>query len=98
MEYLVRLSDRALRDLSDIYDFTETHASAEALAWFRKLEEAIYSLERFPDRGSAWRGNKKRRQLLFGKKPNTYKIIYEVDRRTSVVKVFHIRHSARAPF
>jgi plasmid stabilization system protein ParE len=98
MEYLVRISDRALRDLSDIYDFTETHASAAALAWFKKLEQAIYSLERLPDRGSPWRGSKKRRQFLFGKKPSTYKIIYEVDRRNLIVKVFHIRHSARAPF
>ena len=95
VEYLVRLSDRALRNLAGIFDFVESYSSADALAWFRKLEEAIYSLERFPYRGSPWRQSKNCRQLLFGKKPSTYKIIYVIDRRKLIVKVLHFRHCAR---
>ena len=38
------------------------------------------------------------RHLLFGKKPNVYRIIYAIDERTHVVRVLHIRHGARARF
>jgi len=34
--------------------------------------------------------------LLFGRKPNTYRIMYAVDKRNRVVNVLHIRYGARA--
>ena len=95
MGYLVRLSARALRDLAGIYDYVEAYSSDAALPWFQELEKAIYSLERYPERGRCSRENKKRRILFFGRKPNIYKIIYEVDRPDDEVKVLHIRHGAR---
>ena len=96
MRYLVRLTDRALRDMEAIYEFIAADSSATAFAWFNGLAEAIYSLERYPERGSAIPEDKKLRHLLFGKKPNTYRIIYAVDKRNNAVNVLHIRHSARA--
>jgi toxin ParE1/3/4 len=62
------------------------------------LAEAIYSLERFPDRGPAVPESKKLRHLLFGKKPHVYRIIYAVDKRNRIVNVLHIRHGARDAF
>jgi toxin ParE1/3/4 len=94
--YLVRLSNRALRDMEGIYEFIEADASERAFAWFHDLAEAIYSLERFPERGTAVPESRKLRQLLFGKKPGTYRIIYAIDRRNHAVSVLHIRHGARA--
>jgi len=96
VEYLVKLSDRALRDLAGIYDFVEADTSEVAYAWFQELEKAVLSLERNPERGSADPRRKRHRRLFFGSKPSVYKIIYEIDRRNTVVKVFHIRHGARA--
>jgi toxin ParE1/3/4 len=96
MPYLVRLADRALRDMETIYEFIEAGASERAAAWFNSLAEEIYSLERFPERGAIIPGTKKFRYLLFGKKPSTYRIIYAADKRNSVVNVLHIRHGARA--
>jgi len=96
MPYLVRLADRALRDMEAIYEFIDAEASASAFAWFNDLVREIYSLERFPERGAVIRESKKLRHLLFGKKPNTYRIIYAVDRRNDVVNVLHIQHGARA--
>jgi toxin ParE1/3/4 len=96
MAYLVRLTGRAAGDLEAIYGFIEPDASEHAFAWFNELSRAIYSLERFPERGSVVPENKKLRQLVFGKKPNTYRIIYTVDKRTHALKVLHIRHGARA--
>src|SRR6266478_955827 len=96
MPYLVRLADRALRDMEAIYEFIEADASERAAAWFNELAEEIYSLERFPERGAVIPESKKLRHLLFGQKPSTYRIIYAVDKRNDVVNVLHIRHGARA--
>src|SRR5215471_15490144 len=94
MPYLVRLADRALRDMEAIYEFIDAEASANAFAWFNDLAREIYSLERFPERGAVIRESKKLRYLR--KKPNIYRIIYAVDRRNDVVNVLHVRHGARA--
>jgi len=96
MRYLVRLTDRALRDMHAIYEFIEAEGSENAFAWFNDLAREIYSLERFPERCAVIPESKKLRHPLFGKKPNTYRIIYAVDKRKHLVSVLHIRHGARA--
>jgi toxin ParE1/3/4 len=96
MRYLIRLTDRALRDLEAIYDFIEADSSKTAFAWFNALTEAIYSLERFPERGAVIPEHKKLRHLLFGQKPDTYRIIYALDKPRNAVDILHIRHGARA--
>jgi len=96
MPYLVRLTDRAFRDLEAIYDFIEADSSESAFMWFNRFAEAIYSLERFPERGASVPEDKKLRHLLFGQKPNTYRIIYALDKRKNAVNILHIRHGARS--
>jgi plasmid stabilization system protein ParE len=98
MPYLVRLTDRALRDLEAIYEFIEATTSERAFAWFSELVEAIYSLERLAERGAVVPGHKKLRQLFFGKKPDTYRIIYTVYKHNRAVNVLHIRHGAGDAF
>jgi plasmid stabilization system protein ParE len=96
MRYRVRLTERASRDLEAIYEFIEADTSDAAFAWFNGLAEVIYSLERLPERGTPVPENKKLRQLLFGQKPDTYKVIYKVEKRNRVLNVLHVRHGARA--
>jgi toxin ParE1/3/4 len=96
MQYLVRLTDRALRDIETVYEFIEAHTSEAAFAWFNELTEVIFGLERYPERGSLIAEGKKLRHLLFGKKQSAYRIIYAVDKRNAAVNVLHIRHGARA--
>jgi plasmid stabilization system protein ParE len=79
-----------------IFEFIEADASERAFAWFNDLAEAIYSLERFPERGAVVPESKKLRHLFFGRKPSTYRIFCAVDKRNRVVNVLHIRHGARA--
>ena len=43
MAYLVKLTERALRDMEAIYEFIEADESEKAFAWFRELTETIYS-------------------------------------------------------
>jgi toxin ParE1/3/4 len=92
MPYLVRLTDRALRA---VYVFMQADSSESAFAWFNGLAEAIYRLERFPERGTVIREDKKLRHLLFGKSSSTYRIIYALDKRKNAVTILHIRHGAR---
>jgi mRNA-degrading endonuclease RelE of RelBE toxin-antitoxin system len=80
-----------------IYDFVEADTSESAAVWFNELSEAVYSLEKYPERGPIIPESKKSRHLLFGKKSNTYRIIYAIDERKSAVNVLDIRRSARAP-
>ena len=97
MQYLVSLTDRALRDMELIYEYVQADSSERASAWFSDLAKAIYSLEKYPERGAVTPESKKLRNLLFGNKPTTYRIIYTVDKRHAAVSVVHIRHGARAP-
>jgi toxin ParE1/3/4 len=96
MQYLVRLADRAFRDLEELYGSIGGEPPSKAFAWFKGLADAIYSLERFPERGSLAPETKKLRHLLFGNKPHIYRIIYAIDKRNHIVNVLHIRHGARA--
>ena len=96
MPYLVRLADRAVRDMESIYEFIRADSSVKALAWFNELAEAVFSLERFPTRGAVVAEARKLRQLFFGEKPGIYRIIYAVDKPNRAVNVLHIRHGARA--
>jgi mRNA-degrading endonuclease RelE of RelBE toxin-antitoxin system len=79
-----------------IYEFIEADASERAFAWFDDLAQAIYSLERFSERGAAVPESKKLHHLLFGRKPSTYRIMYAADKCNRVVNVLHIRHGERA--
>lgn len=97
MEYVVRLTDRAFRDMEAIYEFIEADTSEGASRWFDKLTEVVYSLEQFPERGAVTPESRKFRHLLFGKKPDTYRIIYVIDKGNRTVNILHIRHGARAP-
>ena len=96
MTYLVKLTERALRDLECIYNYIHADTSEAAFAWFNELSDMILRLERFPNRGTVATENKKVHHLFFGEKPHVYRIIYTVDPRKRAVTVLHIRHGARA--
>lgn len=94
MAYRVRLSDRALRDVEIIYEYVQAAESDRALDWFNGLEDAIYSLEKYPNRGGVTHERGNLRHLLYGRKDHIYRIIYRIDERRKAVTIFHIRHDA----
>jgi prevent-host-death family protein len=96
MRYHVKLAGRTIRDLEILYDFIGADSSEQAFVWFNSLVDAIYTLEKFPNRGSINSKNKKLRQLLFGNNPHIYKIIYSINKPNCTVTVLHIRHGARS--
>ncbi len=95
MAFRVELTARAQRDLAAIYEYIHAGSTKQAFLWFNGLEDAILSLENRPERGRMTRENSRLRQLLYGTKPHTYRIIYSIQRRSQVVLVVHIRHGAR---
>ena len=96
--YHVEVLPRARRDLLHIYAYTHAENSHQAHAWFNGLEAAVASLDKHPARGSLTPENSRLRQLLYGKRPHVYRIIYAIDHRRRLVSVVHIRHGARDRF
>ena len=97
MSYRVEITDRALRDLASIYQRIEAETAARAERWFDGLEKAINGLEKRPHRAPVTPEDRALRHLLYGKKPQVYRIIYEIEEDTSTVYVLHIRAPGRAP-
>jgi plasmid stabilization system protein ParE len=95
MAYLVKITSRAERDLAQLYEEINVEHSDAALKWYRGLKEAILSLEEQPNRCPVTRKKDELRHLLYGHKPNVYRVIYRVLDRQKYVGVLHIRHGAR---
>ena len=95
MAYHVEVTERALRDLSIIYRRIGAESSEQAARWFDRLENAIFSLEKYPNRAPLTPEDPSVRHLLYGRKPYVYRIIYEVDEKNSTVYVLHIRWPGR---
>jgi toxin ParE1/3/4 len=100
MTYRVEFSIRALLDLEVLYFEKNVAESVAAAQWFNGLQDAIAGLATLPHRCpfAPERKGKDRelRQLLYGKKPHIYRVIYDVDENQRMVRVFHIRHGARS--
>jgi mRNA-degrading endonuclease RelE of RelBE toxin-antitoxin system len=99
MTYLVEFAARAVRDLEILYvekNAAESHAAAR---WYNGLELAVYALASYPHRcplaPEVRRMKRELRNLLYGKKPHVYRVIYEVDEGRQTVLVLTIRHGAR---
>lgn len=95
MTYRVELSARAIRDLRQLYDAIAARHVPAAANWFNGLEAKVAGLGAFPGRGGTVPEDGRLRQLLYGRRPHVYRIIYEIDEGNRVVSVLHIRHGAR---
>jgi plasmid stabilization system protein ParE len=96
MVYSVNLTARAVRNIRAIYKFINADNSAPAARWFDGLEEAVFSLDRHPQRGQAIPEDHALRHLLYGNKPHIYRIVYSIDDTRKTVTVLTIRHGARS--
>ena len=98
MAYLVNITARAERDLAYLYYQIDAGQSVAALKWYRGLKEAILSLEEHPNRCPVTLERANLRQLLYGRKPHVYRVIYRVLEKRRQVEVLHVRHGARRGF
>jgi toxin ParE1/3/4 len=99
MAYLVELAARAARDLEILYLEKNAAESKAAARWYNGLEDAVSALQTHPLRcplaPEAAKPKRELRHLLYGKKPDVYRVIYQVEERRKAVRVLHIRHAAR---
>jgi toxin ParE1/3/4 len=95
MAYVVSITSRAERDLAHLFEEIHAEHSDAALKWYRGLREAILSLEEQPNRCPVTREKDQLRHVLYGHKPNIYRVIFRVLERQKYVEVLHIRHGAR---
>lgn len=98
MEYRVEFTNRAARDLSRLFLSIHAHESKAAARWFNGIEKAIAILSTSPNRCPVAPDSGARRlirHLLYGRRPNVYRVLYWVDEKRGTVFVLHIRHGAR---
>ena len=98
MEYVVELTDRATLNLIALDHRIHASEAMAAARWYNGLEKAVYTLEnlprRCPDAPEGKRAERPLRQLLYGKKPQIYPVLFEVDEAHKVVRVLTIRHGS----
>lgn len=95
MAYRVEIVPRAQRDLLHLFERINARSSDAALIWYRGLKEAIRSLQNNPQRCPTTQESKGLRHLLYGNKPNVYRVIYRVVEAQKEVDILHIRLGPR---
>ena len=100
MIFRVETTAEAEQDADEILDWLlKQHAGETGLRWFLALEDKIATLSKFPERCQLAPENAcfpfEVRQLLYGRKPHTYRILFTIEDET--VYVLHIRHGRRRP-
>ena len=95
MKYSVKLYPRAYRDLDSIYSYIADNLMEQDTAYhmITALENAVFSLEQFPERGSIRRtgafADQGYRQLFV----KNYTIIYRVHKEKHEVHIVTVRYS-----
>lgn len=100
MVFRVETSAQAESDADSILDWLlSEHAGETGIRWFLSLDDAIASLAEFPERcplaPETGRFSFEVRQLLYGRTPHVYRILFTIEGDT--VKILHIRHGRRKP-
>jgi plasmid stabilization system protein ParE len=95
--YRVHFTNSASSDAEAAYDWIRADSPSAAVKWFNGLADVIESLETLPERCAlareSARAGEKIRQLLYGRRPHVYRILYII--RGTDVYILHVRHSAR---
>ena len=99
MIYRVVIQPPAKLDIDAAFTYLALRSMPAAEKWLDGLEDAIRSLGRFPQRcGLAPESAEfpeEIRQLLYGRRGGTYRVLFVIRRRT--VRVLHVRHGAMRP-
>lgn len=100
MDFRVELSDQAQRDITAIHDWLRSQQAGDAgERWFVALRGAIASLANLTSRCPLAPERRDSpvevRQLLYGRRPHVYRILFAIE--GDVVQVLHIRHARRRP-
>ena len=97
MRYVVEVTATAEYEAEAAFHWLSERTSVHAVRWIDGLHDAIRGLAEFPAR---WPLARERgifgediRQLLYGKAPYVYRVLFII--RANIVHVLHVRHGAR---
>lgn len=98
MPFHVELTEEAESEAEEAHLWLRERSPASADKWFNGLQEAIESLARQPERCALAPESdafeEPIRQLFYGRRHGTYRILFTIGDRK--VLVLHIRHGSRA--
>lgn len=99
MAYGVEITARALAEARQARDWIALESPERAVTWYHGLLDRIETLTEHPRRCAVARESeefsREIRQLLYGRRRATYRILFTV--REETVFVLFIRHGARGP-
>ncbi|TVR07928.1 MAG: type II toxin-antitoxin system RelE/ParE family toxin [Phormidium sp. GEM2.Bin31] len=99
MVFQVRLARIAEREIETSYEWLNQRNPQQADRWFRGLMNKLATLQNPPHRCALAVENssfpEEIRQLLYGKRPHIYRVLFII--RSETVYVVHVRHSKQAP-
>ena len=97
--YRVIFLDKALGDLDATFDYilNESQSKEVAVAWLEGVIAAADSLDVLPHRCGYAREHGRLPQTLRQLVHGSYRLIYGVDDRTRIVRVYRVRHAAMRP-
>jgi toxin ParE1/3/4 len=98
MKCQVIIQRPAENDLEEFYLWAARHAPETAARWLNRFHAELQTLAENPQRAVRWRRENGKvtreiRQLLFGRRPNVYRVIFTIDGNT--VRVLRIRRASR---
>ena len=97
MTYTVEVTATAEFEAEAAFLWLNERTNIHAIEWLGGLHKAIAGLDQFPQRWPTARENnsfrEEIRQLLYGKSPHVYRVLFVIHERT--VHVLHVRHGAR---
>lgn len=99
MAFRVSQTQEADRELESILFWLKAEQAGDSgVRWFGRLTQALKSLSEFPQRCPVAPENVdlpvEVRQLVFGRKPHYYRILFTIESDT--VTVLHVRHGKRS--
>jgi plasmid stabilization system protein ParE len=101
MAFRVETTPRSERDVHRLLGWLRAQRAGETgLRWFLGLDKAINSLADMPERCAlapeSARTPFEVRHLLYGRKPNRYRILFTF--RGNTVYILHVCHGRRKPY
>lgn len=101
MMYKLIILPQAEADIIEAFTYLSERAPEAAAQWYRRVRAEIASLASMPTRcpfapESAKLGFELR-QLLYGKRPGIYRIVFRVVEDREEIHILAIRHGARKP-
>jgi len=99
MDFRVSLTEEADRELESILFWLKAEQAGDSgLRWFRRLTQSLASLSELPGRCPIAPESAdlpiEVRQLIFGRKPHFYRILFTIEPDT--VTILHVRHGKRS--